>query len=112
MYSADSRANCAYCTRSGVAQARIGTPSLDPSMHLKSPTRNASRYVDIFGVRANVTVCSPTAGPAVSAITFVFEITMSCFGATIVTSNVALKAGSSKDGNARRASVDSNCVTA
>ena len=112
MYSADVSANCAYCTRSGVAHARIGTPSLEPSMHLKSPIRNAIRYVDIFGVRANCTVCSPRTGPAVSEITLVLEITMSSFGATIVTSKVALKSGSSNDGKARRASVDSNCVTA
>jgi hypothetical protein len=112
MYSADSTAKCAYCTRSGVAHARIGTPSLLPSTHLKLPTRNATRYVDIFGVRANCTVCSPTAGPAVSETTLVFEITISSFGATMVVSKVALYAGSSKDGNARRASVGSNCVTA
>src|ERR1700744_405485 len=112
MYSAEVSAKFAYFTRSGVAYARIGTPSLEPSTHLKSPTRNATRYVDIFGVRANCTVCSPIAGPAVSEITFVFEITMSSFGATMLTSNVALYAGSSHDGNPRRASVGSNCVTA
>ena len=41
-----------------------------------------------------------------------FEIATSPFGATIVMSNVAFIAGSSKHGNARRASVASNCVTA
>jgi len=33
-------------------------------------------------------------------------------GTRIVRENVALRAGSSKHGNARRASVDSNCCTA
>jgi hypothetical protein len=34
----------------------MGTPSDFPSVHLKSPTRNATRYVDIFGVVAKRSV--------------------------------------------------------
>jgi len=40
------------------------------------------------------------------------EIAVSPRSIVSVTANVALNAGSSKQGNARRASVDSNCVTA
>ena len=39
---------------SGVAQTRTGMPSPRPSMHSKSPTASATRYVDIFGVVSNV----------------------------------------------------------
>jgi hypothetical protein len=81
-------------------------------VHLKSPTRNATRYVDIFGVVANATVCLPATGPGVSDTIFVFEIAVSPASTTSETSNVAFSAGSSKLGNARRASVASNCVTA
>jgi hypothetical protein len=41
-----------------------------------------------------------------------FEIAVSPRSSVSVMSKVALNAGSSKQGNARRASVDSNCVTA
>ena len=59
-----------------VAHARIGVPSASPETHLKSPTKNATRYVDIFGVVANATVCNP-APAGLSAIMFVFEMTVS-----------------------------------
>ena len=35
-----------------------------PSLHSKSPTASATRYVDIFGVVSNLTVCLPAPGPA------------------------------------------------
>ena len=89
----------------------MGVPSLDPLMHLKSPTRNASRYVDMRGVVAKLTACL-SAPAGLSATTFVFEIAVSPLSTIKVVSKVALYAGSSKLGNARRASVDSNCVTA
>src|SRR5262245_18676712 len=97
---------------SGVAQMRIGIPSAAPSRHLKSPTAIATRYDDIFGVGANTMVCWVGAGPGVSDTTLPFEIAMSPRSMVTVNENVALNAGSSKQGKARRASVDSNCVTA
>ena len=42
----------------------------------------------------------------------IFDNVVLSLGATSVTSKVALRAGSSQQGNARRASVDSNCVVA
>src|SRR5438105_140752 len=57
-------------------------------------------------------VCFPSVGPGVSAIILPFEMAVSPLSATTEMSKVALYAGSSKDGKARRASVASNCVTA
>ena len=62
---------------SGVEQTRIGMPSDEPSRQTKSPTSSATRYDDIFGVRANVTVCLPGSGPGVSFVTLPFEIAVS-----------------------------------
>ena len=97
---------------SGVAQIRIGIASAAPSRHLKSPTAIATRYDDILGVVANFIVCCLVAGPGASDTIRPFEIAVSPRSIVSVTANVALKRGSSKQGNARRASVDSNCVTA
>ena len=57
-------------------------------------------------------MCLPSPGPGESATIGPFEMPVSPESTTSETSNVALKAGSSNDGNARRASVDSNCDTA
>jgi hypothetical protein len=81
-------------------------------VHSKSPTASATRYVDIFGVVSNLTVCFPGSGPGVSAVTAPFEIARSAASMIAVTAKVALKAGSSNDGNIRRASVASSWVTA
>ena len=97
---------------SGVAQMRIGIPSAPPSRHWKSPTAIATRYDDIFGVVANVIVCCEAPGPGVSESMRPLAIAVSPRSAVTVTAKVALKTGSSKQGNARRASVDSNWVTA
>ena len=97
---------------SGVAQMRIGMLSAEVSRHWKSPTAIATRYVDIFAVVENVSVCRPAPGPGVSNTTRPFEIAVSPRSIVTVTANVALSAGSSNDGNARRASVGSSCVTA
>src|SRR5262249_23991130 len=97
---------------SGVAQIRIGTISALPSRHLKSPTAIATRYDDIFGVGENAMVCWVGAGPGVSETSLPFEIAMSPRSMVTVGVNVALYDGSSKQGKARRASVDSNWVTA
>jgi hypothetical protein len=80
--------------------------------HSKSPTASATRYVDIFGVVSKVTVCLPAPGPGVSDTTAPFEMARSPASMTAVSENVALKAGSSNEGNIRRASVASSCVTA
>ena len=48
----------------GVAQMRIGMSSAAPSRHSKSPTAIATRYDDIFGVVANLTVWRPPPAPA------------------------------------------------
>src|SRR4051794_33719800 len=91
---------------------RIGTPSAAPSRQRKSPTAMATRYDDILGVGANTIVCCVTAGPGVSESTLPFETAMSPRSRVTVNEYVALNDGSSKHGNARRASVDSNWVTA
>src|SRR3954470_4060069 len=97
---------------SGVAQIRIGMLSAEPSRHLKSPTVIATRYGDILAVVENFIVCCVIAGPGTSDSTRPLAIAVSPRSIVSVTANVALNAGSSKHGNARRASVDSNCVTA
>src|SRR4051812_42294888 len=97
---------------SGVAQIRIGVPSAVRSRHAKSPTAIATRYDDIFGLLANFSVWRRPPGPGVSDSSAPFEIAVSLSSIVSVTENVALNAGSSKHGNARRASVDSNWVTA
>src|SRR5262245_54662182 len=91
---------------------RMGTLSAPPLRHLKSPTAIATRYVDILGVVANLSVWRPRPGPGVSLRILPFAIAVSARSIVRDTANVALNAGSSKQGNARRASVDSNWVTA
>jgi hypothetical protein len=54
----------------------------------------------------------PGSGPGVSEITRPFEMAVSPASTIREMSYVALKAGSSKDGKARLASVGSICVTA
>jgi hypothetical protein len=68
--------------------------------------------VDIFGVVSNLTVCLPAAGPGVSETTAPFEMAWSFASMIAVMAKVALNAGSSNDGNIRRASVASSWVTA
>src|SRR6516165_10344054 len=103
---------CVSSRLSGVAQMRIGILSAAPSTHLKSPTVIATRYEDIFGDVENFMVCCVVAGPGVSESALPLEIAMSPRSMVSVTAKVALNEGSSKHGKARRASVDSNCVTA
>ena len=74
IFCVDSRANPVSCFLSGVEQIRTGIPSALPALHSKSPTASATRYVDIFGVVSNLTVCLPAAGPGVSETTAPFEI--------------------------------------
>ena len=63
------------------------------------------------GVSANRTVLRPSS-PVSVRLGGMFEMTVRSCGADSVTSNTALAAGSSQHGNARRASVASNWVTA
>ena len=110
-----SAATSAYfvrCALSGVAQMRIGMPSASPFEHRQSPTAIATRYVDILGVVEKRSVCFPAAGPGVSEAILPLEMAVSPSSTTRVMAKVALSAGSSNDGNARRASVGSICVVA
>ncbi len=66
-----------------------------------------------FGRGAKDQACAcPAPGPGVSVAIGVFEMAVSPASMVSEMSKVALKAGSSKQGKARRASVASNCVTA
>ena len=60
----------------------------------------------------NFRVCLPGSGPGVSDSILPFEIAVSAESIINEISKVALNAGSSNDGNARRASVASICETA
>src|SRR5262249_43050778 len=91
---------------------RIGTPSEPPSRHWKSPSAIATRYEDILAVVENFIVCWLAPGPGASETRRPFEMAMSPRSPITVTAKVALNDGSSKQGNARRASVDSSWVTA
>src|ERR1700687_6516287 len=93
---------------SGVAQMRIGMLSAPPSRHWKSPTAIATRYDDILGVVANLSVCRDGPGPGISESSAPLEIAVSPRAIVSVRANVAFIAGSSKQGNVRRASVDSS----
>ena len=95
-----------------VPQTRIGVLSAVPSTHENRPTAIATRYVDIFGVVENRTTCLAPPDAGVSEMTRPFEIALSRASIVSEMSKVALNAGSSKPGKARRASVASSCVTA
>src|SRR3990170_8495018 len=103
--AAASSANPVCPFLSGVEQMRIGIPSALLEEHSKSPTASASKYVDIFGVVSNVTVCLPGVELGVSDTTAPFEMAWSPVSIVALSANAALKAGSSNDGNMRRASV-------
>src|SRR3989442_14718108 len=62
------------------------------------------------GVSANVTILRPAAGSTVSEATSMLERTRYRSGTTTVIRNTALRAGSSKHGNARRATAGSHWV--
>ena len=66
----------------------------------------------MLAVVRNVPVCCVAAGPGLPYRPLPFEIAVSPRSIVSVTAKVALNAGSSKHGKARRASVDSNWVTA
>jgi len=62
--------------------------------------------VDILGVVPKTTVCLPGLDPGVSVAMALLEMAVSPSSIVNKMSKVALKAGSSKQGKARRASVD------
>src|SRR5690242_19203568 len=80
------------------------------SVASSSPTTNATRYVDITIESAKRTTLRPFS--IVSDTTAVFETAVRAGSIASVTANTALNDGSSQHGNARRASVASNCVAA
>src|SRR5688572_31938463 len=84
------------------AQTRMGIPAAPPSTQEKSPTTSATRYVDIRGVVAKLTVWVPARGPGRSDTTAPLEITLSCAAAIAEIAKVALNSGSSNEGKARR----------
>lgn len=87
------------------------TPSaVVPLITSSSPTTNASRYVDMMGERAYVYVVSAPSADATWVATGMLERAVRPVGTVMITSNVALKHGSSQHGSARRASVASNCT--
>src|SRR5213078_2868982 len=112
MRIASSRAQRLWPIRSG----RAHTPSFVPrralpSIESRGPTAKARRYVDIRGVSANLTRRVPSPR-SFSSIGGVFDTAVIPSGTTRDTSKVALAPGSSQQGKARRASVDSNWVAA
>ena len=81
-----------------------------PCKYSNSPTPRYKRYVDITGVRPNLyRIFEPT---IFLDATGMFEIASKCLSTKRDTSNVALTAGSSQQGNALLASAASNCVVA
>ena len=73
---------------------------------------SATRYGDIVFVVANVSVCLPAPGPAYRTSGGRSRSPYLCVSIVAESAKVAFKAGSSNDGNARRASVASSCVMA
>lgn len=91
---------------------RTGTlffPARPASSTSNGPTAKAIRYLGSGFVSANRTVFHPSA-PAFSSSTGVFETAMSEACTRSVSCHGTLNPGSSKQGNARRANMLSNCV--
>ena len=61
-----------------------------PLRQTKSPTSIATRYADIFGVRAKTSVCLPASGPGLSDSCAPFEIAVSPLSISSEMSNVDL----------------------
>ena len=87
------------------------SPALPPSRTSNSPTANAMRYDGNGGVRWKVTSRQPGA-VARSVSTGMLANARIDAGTSSVSFHAALRSGSSNDGNTRRASSGSNCVTA
>ena len=81
-----------------------------PSIAWERSLLENANHPALPAVVENFIVCWLMAGPGTSDSTLPLEIAVSPRSIVTVTAKVALKAGSSKHGNARRASVDSNCV--
>ncbi len=99
------------CVFSATDQVRSGTPRTSTGFEgTIGPTASATRYEEIGGVSENDTIRRP---PFVSSETALpFASTSLPAGASTVSAQRALNAGSSKQGNTRRASAASNWVTA
>jgi hypothetical protein len=96
----------------GTAHTRSGVrPTITGGVASSSPTTKATKYVDILMVSAKRTTLRPSPNGSSDTIE-VLEMATSRSGTTRVTENTALNAGSSQQGNARRASVASNWVAA
>src|SRR6516165_3238153 len=107
-----SSANAVRSPLPGGWTTAIGTPPTSiGAVDSNGPTTKATRYVDIRIVVANRTSRRPSSSD-VSEVIAPFDTEVRPAGTTKVTANVALNVGSSKHGNARRASVASNCVVA
>src|SRR5690349_22169075 len=76
----------------------------------RGPTANAMRYVGSGFVGANLNVSHFLSLDSVRPVSAAFAIAMFPLGVVMETSNGTLNPGSSKHGNARRASIGSNCV--
>ena len=96
--------------RPRVVMKRMGGSAVCPATTSNAPTANATRYVGIGAVVANVNaVLSPSGTRDVSDP---FETASIPVGTVSATSYGVFHPGSSKRGNARRASAASNCVNA
>mmetsp|Transcript_21651 Transcript_21651/g.56511 ORF Transcript_21651/g.56511 Transcript_21651/m.56511 type:complete len:291 (-) Transcript_21651:554-1426(-) len=115
-YSSVLMAQCRGKAPSAVSPTGVHTATSTPSLVFpdtfsNSPTTMATRYDDMIGVVSNRTVRVPS--PFLESLTTgMFPRATKLSGTVSVTLNRALTAGSSQHGNARRASVASNCVTA
>ena len=87
-------------------------PTVAERASRSGPTASATRYVDMRGVSRKRTTFLPVRGSTRSCAGGSFDTTSSDGATTAVTSKRAFIAGSSKQGNARRASVASNWVNA
>jgi hypothetical protein len=79
-------------------------------MYSKSPNDQASRYVDMIGVRSKLTILCPDFLLFFVSFSGMFDSAVRSSGTSISKSKVAFRLGSSKQGKARRASEDSNWV--
>ncbi len=106
----NSSPNPAYSVIPGIVAARTST-SPGSSMNSNSPAPKKSRYVDILGVCLNLTSFLPSPRGCSSLIGWL-DMAARFSSIIISISNIAFFSGWSKQGNALRASLSSNWVTA
>ena len=112
-FTCESRAKIAWSAVPLGSQTRQSIPVVvrAPGVASYGPTVNASRYEDITGVSRKTVRWRPVAAASVRS-TGMFDMAARVASWISSTVNRALNSGSSKQGNARRASAASNCVTA